>query len=63
MKLRFLVSHCTKYSVRDKMIGRNCIYSERNMLHRQSVGHSREQVWQSQNMVMIPFYGMGNFLG
>ena len=45
------------------MIGRNCIYSERNMLHRQSVGHSIEQVWQSQNMVMIPFYGMGNFLG
>ena len=39
MKLRFLMSHCRKNSVRDKVIRETWIYSERNTLHRQSVGH------------------------
>ena len=39
MKLRSLMSHCRKNSVRDKVIGKKWIYLERNTLHRQSVGH------------------------
>ena len=36
MKLRFLMSHCRKNSVRDKMIGKKWTYSdtERSTLHR-----------------------------
>ena len=36
MKLRFLISHCRKNSVRDKAIGKKWIYSdsERSTLHR-----------------------------
>ena len=47
MKLRFLMSHCRKNSVRDKVIGKKWIYLERNTLHRQSMGHlsRREQPW------------------
>ena len=47
MKLRFLMSHRGKNSVRDKVIGKKWIYSERNTLHiqRQSMGHCR---WQRQ---------------
>ena len=46
--LRFLTSHCTKSSVRDKVIGKKWIYSERNTLHRQSMGHLRrlERPWE-----------------
>ena len=52
MKLRFLMSHCRKNSVRDKVIGKKWIYLERNTLHRKSVGHLRSEsgprVWGSQ---------------
>ena len=41
MKLRFLMSHRGKNSVRDKVIGKEWTYLERNTLHRQSVGHLR----------------------
>ena len=34
MKLRFLMSHRGKNSVRDKVIGKKWIYSERNIPHR-----------------------------
>ena len=34
MKLRFLMSHHRKNSVRDKVFGKKWIYSERNILHR-----------------------------
>ena len=34
MKLRFLISHLRKNSVRDKVTGKKWIYSERNTLHR-----------------------------
>ena len=34
MKLRFLISHCRKNSVMDKVIGKKWIYLERNILHR-----------------------------
>ena len=33
VKLRFLMPHCRKNSVRDKMIGKKWIYLERNSLH------------------------------
>ena len=47
MKLRFLMSHCRKNSVRDKVIGNKWVYSDsiRSTLHRQSVGHFRGWVW------------------
>ena len=34
MKLRFLMSHHRKNSVRDKVIGKKQVYLERNILHR-----------------------------
>ena len=41
MKLRFLMSHRWKNSVRDRVIGKKWICLERDMLHRQSVAHLR----------------------
>ena len=48
MKLRFLVSHCRKNSVKEKVIGKRWIYLERNTLHRQSAGQLRgqERAWE-----------------
>ena len=40
-KLKFLMPHCRKNLVRDKVIGKKWIYSERNTLHTWSVGHCR----------------------
>ena len=50
MKLRFLMSHCRKNSVRDKVIGKNWIYSdtERSTLHRvQAIaeGKCHPEIW------------------
>ena len=58
MKLRFLISHCRKNSVRDKAIGKKWIYSdsEGSTLHRQSVGHCRGQ-GQPWNVVWLVFIG------
>ena len=39
MKLRFLMSHRRKYSVRDKVIGKEWVYLQRYTLRRQTVGH------------------------
>ena len=46
MKLRFLMSHHRKNSVREKVIGKKWIYSdsERSTLHRQNVGQCRGRV-------------------
>ena len=55
-KLRVLISHCRKNSVRDKVIGKKWVYSdsERSTLHRQNVGHSRGRVWpQKCGMVSV----------
>ena len=64
MKLRFLMSHHRKNSVREKVIGKKWIHSdsEGSTLHRQSVGRHREWVcpW---NWGMVSFYGLGNFIG
>ena len=45
MKLKFLMSHHRKNSVRDEVMGKKWIYSDskRSTLHRQSVGHCRGQ--------------------
>ena len=47
MKLRFLMSHRRKNSVRDKVIGKKWIYSdtERRTLHRESAGYHRGWLW------------------
>ena len=55
-KLRFLMSHHRKSSLRDKVIGKKRIYLGRNRLHRWSEGdlrriealgetHSADRVW------------------
>ena len=43
------MSHYRKNSVRDKVIGKKWIYSERNTLHRQSGGAIAEG--KSQNLI------------
>ena len=55
MKLRFFMSHRRKNRVRDKVIGKKWIYwdSERNTLHRQSVGHWREQMLQNVAWLLV----------
>ena len=57
MKLRFLMSHCGKNWVRDKVVGKKRVYSdtERNTLHRQSVSHrwGWEQPWSLVWLVII----------
>ena len=48
MKLRFLMSHLRKNSVRDKVTGKKWIYSERNTLHRMwaiSEGECSLKMW------------------
>ena len=48
MKLRLLMSHCRKSSMRDKAIGKKWIYVERNTFHRVwaiSEGKSSLEMW------------------
>ena len=48
MKLRFLMSHCRKNSVRDKVIGKKGVYLERNTLHTVGAipeGKSSTEIW------------------
>ena len=54
MKLRFLMSHHIKNSVRDKVTGKKWIYLERNPLAEGDSGGL--EMWHS-------FYGLGNFIG
>ena len=58
MKLRFLMSHHRKNSVREKVIGKKWIYSdiERSTLHR---------VWaitEAAKFDVVSFYRLGNFI-
>ena len=62
MRFRFLMSHCRKNSVRDKVIGKKWIYLERKPLHRQEYGPSRKVRAVSQNDV-VSFYRLGNITG
>ena len=43
MKLRFLMLHHKKISVRHTVVGKKWIYFKRNTLHRERVGHFRRQ--------------------
>ena len=54
MLLGFLMSQSRKNSVRDKAIHKKWIYLERNIDHRQSVGHLRRQE-QHQGMGLSVF--------
>ena len=62
MKLRFLISHHWKNSVKDKMIGKKWIYLERNTLCRQGVGHHRG-LSVALKSDTVSFYGLDNFIG
>ena len=57
VKLRFLMSHHRKNSVRDKVINKKWFYSdaERSTLYRQSVGHHRGRTlpWKLVWLVLI----------
>ena len=55
------MSHRRKNSVRDKVIGKKWIYTERYTLHRQSVGHLRRRE-KHQGMEFSVFIGVGNFI-
>ena len=57
MKLRFSTSYRRKNSVRDKVIGKKWIDSERNTLHRQRVSHPRGRVWRPPNVAWLAFTG------
>ena len=58
IKLRFLMSHHRRNSVRNKVIGKKWIYSdsERSILHKQRVGHRRGQ-GQPWNVAWLVFIG------
>ena len=58
MNLRFLMYHCRKNSVRDKVIGKKWIYSDtdRSTLQRQSVGLGRGRM-QQHNWVRLVSIG------
>ena len=62
MKLRFLMFHSRKNSVRDKVIGKKWIYLERNTFHRQSMDHLRRRE-RPHCMGLSVFIGVGNFIG
>ena len=61
MKLRFLMSHHRKNSVRDKVIGKKWLYLERNIIHRQHGPSWKERVPSKYGVVS--FYGLSNFIG
>ena len=63
MKLRFLMSHHRKNSVRDKVIVKKWLHSERNILHRQSVGPLQRVKTGAPKCGVVSFYGLGNFIG
>ena len=61
MKFRFLMSYCRKNSVRDQVIGKKWIDTERNTLHRQECGPLQRA--SASTCGMASFYGLGNFIG
>ena len=54
------MSHRKKKSVRDKVIGKKQTYLERNILHRQTVGHLRRQ--ETLKYGILSFLGLDNFV-
>ena len=63
MKLKFLMSHHRKNSVRDEVMGKKWIYSDskRSTLHRVwAIAEGSAAAWLQCGMVS--FYGLGNFI-
>ena len=58
MKLRFLISHRRKHSVRDKVMGKKWIYLERNTL--QTEYGPSQKMRKHQGMGLSVFIGVGN---
>ena len=58
MKLRF-----RKNSVRDKVIVKKWLYSESNILYRQSVGALQTVKTEAPKCGVVSFHGLGNFIG
>ena len=54
MKLRILMSHGRKNSVRDKGIGKERIYLKRNTLHRQECGPSQKASVHAEPLQSCP---------
>ena len=63
MKLRFLMSHHRQNSVRDKVIVKKWLYSESNILYRQSVGALQTVKTEAPKCGVVSFHGLGNFIG
>ena len=57
MKLKFLISHSRKNSVRDKVIGKKQIYLERNTLSKLAP----QRVTVASKCGVVSFYGLGSF--
>ena len=55
-KLRFLISHCKKNSVKDNVIAKKQIYLEKNTLHRQC-GQS-QKARGPPNIAWLVFIGL-----
>ena len=78
MKLRFVMSRRRKNSVRDKVIGKKCIYLERYTVYRQNAVHLKRRAWpwekhppqsvghlrrqEALKYGMVSFYGLGDFI-
>ena len=62
MNVKFLMSHFRKNPVRDKVIAKKWIYSERNTLHRQG-GAIRRGECGPEMWYKVSFYWLGNFIG
>ena len=52
------MSHRRNSSVRDKVIGKKWIYSERDTLHSQGVGHHGGQIPWPPSVVRLAFKGL-----
>ena len=62
MKLRLLMSHCRKNSVRDKVIGKKWIYLQRDT-PRTEYGPSQKARGTALKCGLVSFYRLGNFIG
>ena len=57
------MSHLRKNSVREKVISKKWIYSERNTVCRQEYGPSQRLSTEAPRGGVVNFYGLGNSMG
>ena len=62
MKLRFLMSHNRKNSVREKVRGKKWIYSDSERHTPQTKGRALQRVSAALKFGMVSFYRLGNFI-